>query len=155
MKFFRLAVVLAFAAGAFGCGICCRMTCRPACREEVDGIKLVNDLWVAMKDADVAAVEGMIADGFQAVHSDGANDREGELELIRNLALGDYTLTDLRITRQGPALIATYHVSVEETIEGRRLSSKPAARMSVFVRTPDGWKWLAHANLKSLDEKRD
>ena len=41
-------------------------------------------------------------------------------------------------------------VSVEETIEGKRLSTKPAARLTIFLKTDSGWQWIAHANLNPL-----
>ena len=41
-------------------------------------------------------------------------------------------------------------VSVEETIEGKRLSSKPDTRLTIFLKTDSGWQWIAHANLNPL-----
>jgi hypothetical protein len=60
-------------------------------------------------------------------------------------------LSKIEITRNGPVIVATYFVSVEETIKGMRLLKEPAApRLSVFLKTGDGWKWIAHANLRPL-----
>lgn len=118
---------------------------------EIDqGEKLVRQLWADMKERDVEAIEKYIAPGFQSVHQDGARDREQELELIANLNLGQYTLSDFSSTQTGPAVIIIYFVSVEETIEGQRLSSTPAARLSAFLETDNGWQWIVHANLKAM-----
>ncbi|MCP4628265.1 MAG: hypothetical protein GY850_32830 [bacterium] len=44
-----------------------------------------------------------------------------------------------------------YFVSVEETIKGKRLSAtQPAARLSAWLKTDSGWKWIIYANLRSL-----
>jgi len=60
------------------------------------------------------------------------------------------SLSDIKITRNGPVIIATYSVSVAETIEGKRLTHRPAPRLIVFLKTAHGWQWIAHANLKPL-----
>lgn len=114
------------------------------------GEKLLYQLWANMKKPDIEMLQKTTAEGFQAVHQNGANTREQEIELIKGLKLGKYTLSNIKITRNGPVIVATYLISVEETIEGKRLSKKPASRLSVFLKTDGGWKWIAHANLKPL-----
>ena len=76
-------------------------------------------------------------------------DREAELKLIEGLNLGEYTLTDFNVTHAGPFIIATYFVSVEETIAGERLSREPTPRLSVFLHADDAWLWIAHSNAKA------
>jgi hypothetical protein len=114
------------------------------------GEKLLRQLWTDMKKPDMQRIEKTTAEGFQSVHQDGANNREQEIELIKGLKLGEYTLSNIEITRNGPVIVATYFVSVEETIEGKRLQKRPAPRLSVFLKTESGWQWIAHANLKPL-----
>jgi len=114
------------------------------------GEKLLRQLWVDMQKPDMEVIEKTIAKGFQSVHQYGSNNREQEIKLIKDLKLGKYTLSNIKITRNGPVIVATYFVSVEETIKGKRLSKKPAPRLSVFFKTDSGWKWIAHANLKPL-----
>lgn len=121
-----------------------------AADEKALGEKLLRQLWENMEQKDMEMVEKTIAKGFQSVHEFGPNNREQEIEMIRGLNLGKYTLSKIKITRNGPVIVATYFVSAEETIEGERLSKKPAPRLSVFLNTDDGWKWIAHANLKPL-----
>ncbi len=114
------------------------------------GEKLLRQVWADMKKPDMERIEKTIGQGFQSVHSFGARDRDQEIELIKGLKLGDYTLSDIVATRNGPVIVTTYFVSVEETIEGKRTAKKPAPRLSVFLKTESGWKWIAHANLKPL-----
>ncbi|MBU2538198.1 MAG: nuclear transport factor 2 family protein [Proteobacteria bacterium] len=121
-----------------------------ATNENNVGEKLLQQLWANLKKPDIEMIKKTTASGFQSVHQDGANTLEQELELIKGLKLGKYTLSNIKITQNGPVLIATYLVSVEETIEGKRLTKKPAPRLSVFLETENGWQWIAHANLRSF-----
>jgi hypothetical protein len=115
------------------------------------GEKLVRQLYEDVKTGNVEALKKMMAPGFQSAHRDGARDRKEELQLIQGLNLGKYTLTNLKVTQNGPVITVTYFVSVEETIKGKRLSAtKPAARLSAWLKTDSGWKWIIHANLRKL-----
>ena len=116
------------------------------------GEKLVRQLWGDMKKTDMKVLEKKIADGFQSVHQYGASNREQEIKLLNGLKLGEYILSDIQITQNGPVIVATYFVSVEETIKGKRLSKEPAPRLSVFLKTDSDWQWIAHANLKPLSK---
>lgn len=114
------------------------------------GEKLVRQLWVDMSAQNIKAIEKYIAPGFQSVHEDGARDRMGQIDLIKGLNIKKYTLSNFKVTQDGPVVIVTYFVSVEETIDGKRLSAKPAARLSAWLKTDSGWQWIIHANLKPL-----
>jgi len=118
------------------------------------GQKLVRDLWAKLKAGDATAVKQMMSPAFQSAHQDGARSRDEELALIANLHLGPYTLSNFKTTQDGPTLVVTYLVSVEETIDGKRLSRKPEPRLTVFIKSDTSWKWLAHANLKPLKKER-
>jgi hypothetical protein len=118
--------------------------------EQCQGEVLLRQLWEDMRKADMNALEKTLANGFQSVHQYGTSDREQELELLKKLNFDKYTLSDIQITQNGPVIVATYFVSVEETIKGHRLSKEPAPRLSVFLKTDSGWQWIAHANLKPL-----
>jgi len=114
------------------------------------GEDLVRELWNDFKTQNISALEKKIAPGFQSIHEDGASDAEAELKLLKELNLGEHTLSNFKVTQVGPAIIVSYFVSVEETIEGKRLSTKPAARLTIFLKTDSGWQWIAHANLNPL-----
>ena len=114
------------------------------------GERLERELWAEIKAQDMEAIEAKIAKGFLSVHDDGARDRNEEIKLLRELNLGDYTLMDFKVTRQGPAIIVTYLICVEETIVGKRLSKAPSPRSSVWLMTENGWQWISHANLNPI-----
>jgi len=114
------------------------------------GEDMVRELWNDFKTQNMSALESKIAPGFQSIHEDGARDAEAQLKLLKELNLGEYILSNFKVTQVGPAIIVSYFVSVEETIEGKRLSTKPAARLTIFLKTDNGWQWIAHANLNPL-----
>lgn len=117
---------------------------------EVQGRELVKTIWAFMRAKSFDKLEKMMAPGFQSVHDDGARDRAAEIALIKRLDMGKVRITDIKVTGSGSALITTYNVATEETIESNRLPKKPAPRLSIFVKTDDGWKWAAHANLNLM-----
>ncbi|MBW2619370.1 MAG: nuclear transport factor 2 family protein [Deltaproteobacteria bacterium] len=119
--------------------------------EPKDGEQLERQIWANFKAQDWAAVEAMIAPGFQSSHQDGARGRSAEIELLKGLNLGDYTLSDFRVTGNGPVMVVTYTVTAShEEIEGRSIPTTPAQRLSVWLKTEAGWQWIAHVNLAPL-----
>ncbi|MFH1313247.1 MAG: nuclear transport factor 2 family protein [Candidatus Eisenbacteria bacterium] len=116
------------------------------------GEDLLRQVWRDIKNRDMAALDTRMSRGFQSVHGFGASDRTREMELIAGLDINQFSLSDIEITRNGPVITATYFVSVEETIDGERLSKEPAPRLTVFLETAEGWKWIAHANLKPMEQ---
>lgn len=100
------------------------------CTREVSlGEELIRELWSNIKVCNMSVLEKKIAPGFQSVHENGARDREEELKLLKKLNLGEYTLSNFKVTHVGPVIIVSYFASAQETIEGKRLSIKPAARL--------------------------
>ncbi len=115
------------------------------------GEKLVRQLWMLIKENNVKKMAKTMGPGFQSIHEDAARDRQAELRVLEKVDIGKYKLSNFKVTQNGPVIIATYFVSVEETIKGKRLSAtKSAARMSAWLKTDSGWKWIIHANLRSL-----
>lgn len=116
-----------------------------------EGEKLERKMWSTIMAGDMAAVESMIAPGFQSVHQDGARDRDGELALLKGLDPVNVQFSDFKVTEQGDTIIVTYGVSVSESIAGQKLSNpSPSPRQSVWLKTTSGWQWIAHANLNPM-----
>jgi len=116
-----------------------------------EGIKLVEQVWQDMKKNDISALEKIMGNGFQSAHSDGiVRNKAEEIKLIEGLKLGKYQLKDFVVSQEGPVLIVSYTVQVSEDIDKERLGRKPALRMSIFLKTKEGWKWIAHNNFKEL-----
>ncbi len=123
--------------------------------KEQSGEELVNQLWTYLQNSDTTAADSFMLESFQVIHEDGASNKEQELQLIAGLNIDTYNITNLICTQNKNVIVATYIVSVEETINGERLSKAPAARMSVFMEDEGTWKWISHANLKPLEQISD
>jgi len=113
------------------------------------GEELVREIFKDIENSDITALKKKMAKSFQAVHSFGASDLQQEIKTLQKLQLGEYTLSDFKVTHEDQLLIVTYNVKAEETIKGERIEDKPIPRLSVFVKKDSGWKWIAHANLSS------
>jgi len=107
-------------------------------------------MWADFKAKDWKTAESKIAEGFQSIHPDGARDRAGEISLIEHLNLGELTLSNFKSTTNGDNIVVTYMISVQETIDGKQLSRKPAPRLSVWKKGTHGWQWICHANLNPI-----
>lgn len=116
----------------------------------LEGENLYRQFLSAIAGQNWSAVEAMISPSFQSVHSDGTRDRIAELALIKGIDLGTYTLHDFKVTKANNHLVVTCWISIEETIDGERLSTKSSPRLSVWDKTPNGWKLIALANLNPV-----
>ena len=114
------------------------------------GAQLETQMWEDMKHRNFSAVEENIASDFQSLHTFGALGREAEIQLIKDLYLGSYEISDLRATEDGDTIVVTYLISVNEKIENQVLSKIPAPRLSVWKKINSKWQWISHANLKEI-----
>jgi len=117
------------------------------------GERLIRSFFAASGKGDLAAVERTLSPGFQSVHTNGVSDRQGELDLIRNMKLGSPTLSNFNTTRNGPALVVTFLVNApDEILGGKALDEGAYERMAVWLDTESGWQLIAYANLAPMKE---
>jgi hypothetical protein len=116
----------------------------------LEGENLYRQFLSAIAGQNWSAVEAMISPSFQSVHTDGARDYVAELALLKGANLGTYSLHDFKVTKADNHLIVTCWISIEETIDGDRLSTKSSARLSVWDKTSKGWQLIALANLNPV-----
>lgn len=121
--------------------------------QDSEGERLERQIWADMKTFNLSSLERKISPDFQSLHVDGPRNRVGELEVIKNLKLGNYTLSSFKTTSQGDTIIVTYAVSADETIDDRRLPHKTSYRMSIWKNINHQWQWIAHANLSALGNR--
>jgi hypothetical protein len=118
-----------------------------------EGEKMERQMWADFKAKDWTAVERKIADGFQSIHPDGPRDRAGEITLIKNLNLGEFTLSDFKSTVNSNNIVVTYMIAGQESIDQERLGTKPTPRLSVWRKGTHGWQWICHANLNPIPQR--
>ena len=111
------------------------------------GEKLVRGIFKDIHDSNISSLASKLSENFQVVRGSGATDRKGEIEILKGIDLGEYTLDNFKVTREDSVIVVTYTVKADETIQGEKVPKKPVPRLSVFIKTDSGWKWLAHANL--------
>ncbi len=117
------------------------------------GEKLIRSFFEASGKGDQAALERTLAQGFQSVHTNGVRDRQGELDLIRDIKLDSPTLANFKTTENGPALVVTFQVNApNEVLGGKTVSKGSYERMAVWLDTDSGWKLIAYANLAPLKD---
>ncbi len=114
------------------------------------GERIVRQVWADVKAPNMKALETWLAPGYQSVQRDRVRNREEQIETIKKLNLGKYELSKFKVTRNGPVLVVTYIATAPQTIKGKRISGVPARRLSVFLKTKEGWRWIAHANLMPM-----
>lgn len=117
--------------------------------EEIDGEVLIKEVWNAIKNDNIDYLDNILDPAFQSIHEDGVRNKAEELQLIKDLNLGDYELSDFRITQNNDVMNIFYNVQVKETIDNEIYMLK-SARLSVFCKTAEGWKWISHANMIPL-----
>ena len=114
------------------------------------GEQLVTELFAAMKERNWDKLENMIHPAFQSVHHDGARNQSQEMQLLKGLNLGNYSLSKFHITMSEAILVVSYVVSAEEMIDGKSTLPKSSCRLSVFHKTDEGWKWVAHTSFVTI-----
>jgi hypothetical protein len=130
--------------------VCLRAQETPSPAGAAEGEKMERQMWADFKAKDWKEVESKIAEGFQSIHPDGARDRAGEIKLIENLNLGEFTLSNFKSTVNGDNIVVTYMIAVQETIDQKRLLTKTTPRLSVWKKGTHGWQWICHANLNPI-----
>ena len=103
-----------------------------------EGERMERQMWADFKAKDWEAVERKIADGFQSIHPDGPRDRAGKITLIKNLNLGEFTLSNFKSTVNGDNIVVTYMIAVQETIDQERLATNTTPRLSVWKKGTHG-----------------
>jgi len=113
---------------------------------EIKDHKVLYRLWNDMKEANVKAIKKYTSPSFQAVRYNGAQNRAQELQIIANLHMTGYTLTNIVVTKNRHVLVFTYNAATTETVSGQVMSDTPTQRITVFERKEGKWIWVSHAS---------
>ena len=70
--------------------------------------------------------------------------------LLKQMNFGNFTLSNFKSTTIGDNMVVTFTMWVAETIDSKRLPAKPAYRLSVWKKGPNGWQWISHANFTPI-----
>lgn len=113
----------------------------------VDAKKLERKLWSEVKKRNWQALDPMFSPAFQGVYVTGVNNSKSDaMSMLKNIDLGQYHLSNFKVTKTGDTQIVTYKAKAEETINNKRVIST-TPRVSVWQMTPNGWQLISHTNL--------
>jgi hypothetical protein len=111
------------------------------------GEMLEKQMWADIKEQNFEAIERHIAEDFQSIRPDGARTRDQELEYMKHLTLGNYTISDMKVTEDDDTLVVTYTIAYQASNGVEALSSKRASGLSLWRNNGEMWHWIAHAEL--------
>jgi hypothetical protein len=117
-----------------------------------EGEKLIIDLFEKVSKQQWDDIDKLIHPAFQSVHQSGSRNKEEEIATLKCLCMGEYYLSNFRVTEDPSLMVVSYTVRAQELIDGKHTLTKPSQRLSVFVKLKDGWRWLAHANFIPIEE---
>ncbi|MEN6508064.1 MAG: nuclear transport factor 2 family protein [Smithella sp.] len=119
-----------------------------------EGEKLIIELFEKVSKQQWDDIDKFIHPAFQSVHQDGSRNKEEEIATLKGLCMGEYYLSNFRVTEDTSLMVVSYTVRAQEIINRKHTLTKPAQRLSVFVKSKDGWRWLAHANFIPIEETK-
>ncbi len=127
--------------------VCAGRAADKATDSATEGERLVRRIFTLFQGQHWSELDEVLAPGFQSIHQDGIRDRDEEMRYLMGRRLSSFSLADFKTTMNGPVMIVTYTATIQESVGDKRSSTAPSQRMSVFVNTHRGWRWVAHASL--------
>lgn len=113
--------------------------------------EVIENWFISMKAGDVAKAGTYLSPKFVSIHTDGrVRNKEQELELIKNLHLKNYNLTDFEYSEINNTIIVTYKDTTSEKIDNKSVSQGNTGRMAVLQKDNDTWQIIAYANLDKI-----
>lgn len=116
------------------------------------GEDLERKVWENTKNKNWKEIETLVAPYFQLALIDGVLNKDQYFSRAKKLDIGEFTLSNFKITEGKNAMVITYDVGVTATIDDKRITSK-ASRLSVWEKDGNDWKWIAHAVLMPVQAK--
>lgn len=120
--------------------------------DATEGEALEKKVWDSTKNQEWNELEKLISPYFQLALMDGVFNKEQYFSRVKKMEIGDFTISNFKITEGQNSMVITYDVGVTETIDGKKISSK-ASRLSVWEKSDGTWKWIAHAVLIPVQAK--
>jgi len=117
---------------------------------QVEGERLERLWWDQQKNQDMAGLAKIMSPAFQSINSKGAQDLAYSMSVIKAEKLGDYELSNIKVTHSQDNLIISYQIKVPENYLGKKMSSKLHYRLDVWKKSESGWQIIAHANLNPV-----
>ena len=137
--------VALFAAGWGGSATATPKTLSPTAQ----GSALVQRFFTLLHNRDTTGLEALLAPSFQVVRANGGVQNKASY-LSAPPQIDRFAIAKLRGTRHGGVLVASYQVTVTETIAGVEQPATQAPWLSVFQWENGSWHLVAHANFGAI-----
>ncbi|MBS0357807.1 MAG: nuclear transport factor 2 family protein [Proteobacteria bacterium] len=112
---------------------------------------VIENWFAAMKEKQMDKAASFLAPQFISIHTDGiARNKTEEMELIKNLNMQSYHLSNFSFSKSGNVIVVTYKDQGSETIDSKSVSTKAASRMAVLQNQNGKWVILAYSNLDKI-----
>ncbi len=113
--------------------------------------EVIENWFASMQSADVMKAGTYLSPQFISIHTDGiVRDKEQELNLIKNLHMKKYELTNFKFSEINNTIVVTYKDKGVEKIDDRSIGAAAAGRMAVLQKENDKWVIIAYANLDKI-----
>lgn len=112
---------------------------------------IIQNWFAAIKENQINKAASFLAPQFTSIHTDGmVRNKAQEIELIKNLHMKDYNLTNFKFIQSADAIIVTYKDKGSEQIDNKPIGPEAAGRMAVLQKQGKKWLILAYANLDQI-----
>jgi len=114
---------------------------------------IIENFYAALKNKQVDQAVALVAPQFVGLTTTyNFVDKDKEVELIKNVDLKDYTLSDFKFSQSGDVIVATFKNASVGIRKGKKYSHQPIGRMMVLQKQNDKWLILAFANLTTYND---
>jgi hypothetical protein len=117
---------------------------------QAEGEQLERLWWDQQKNQDIAGLTKIMSPAFQSINTKGAQDLALNMAIIKSEKLGNYELTNIKVTQAQDNLIISYQIKVPENYLGKKMSPKLHYRLDVWAKNEAGWQIISHANLNPI-----
>ncbi|HXZ82014.1 MAG TPA: nuclear transport factor 2 family protein [Terriglobales bacterium] len=113
------------------------------------GENLERQFWQDVKEKKYAEIERRLAPTFTLVTADGFRNREQTLEYLKQLALEDYSLGEVKVHPNGHDMVVTYTLLLRGTRKGQALENAPLNVATVWQETTNTWVAISQSAVPS------
>lgn len=111
----------------------------------------IENWFAAMKSDDMQKAGSYLLPQFVSIHTDKiVRNKDQEMDLIKNLHMKSYLLSNFKFSHSGDAIVVTYMDKGSEQIDNKSIDEKAAGRMAVLQKKEGKWLILAYANLDQI-----
>jgi len=136
---------LALACLALICG-CTIWPQKPAAWSNATGAEQFERLWWQdVKDKNWSELEQRLSGTYTGQIDGKTLDRAQMLARLKQMAVSELSLGDVRIQPSGDAAVITYFLDVRGSSGGQPLEMKHASMMTVWQHQKRGWMQIAHS----------